>query len=172
MNISIQENYGTINSYDHVAIGTINNYAGLEKNVSSSDGKQASNLVRREAEDVTGEEVHDAPEKEQEKTTLDTSFFRISKNRSYDACMEKLMWILSSSNKKAAICRQLFDEEGRQWFNLDENTAEKIVALLAQFPCKLVITIDDIRKAKLRANQLRIIKKSMQDQNQKGKQNF
>lgn len=148
MNISIQENYGTINSYDHVAIGTINNYAGLEKNVSSSDGKQASNLVRREAEDVTGEEVHDAPEKPKEAAPLDTHFFRITKKRTYDDCMEKLTTILTSSNQKTVICRQLFDKEGRKWFDLYDYSAPGIAKRLAQFPCAVVITADDIRKAK------------------------
>ena len=83
-----------------------------------------------------------------QKEPLNTSFFRISEYHTYNDCMQKLLSILSSSNKKTAICRQLFDEEGRKWFNLYDYSAEKITALITQFPCGVKISADDIRKAK------------------------
>lgn len=83
-----------------------------------------------------------------QKESLDTSFFRVSEYRTHEDCMRHLLAILSSSDKKSAVCRQLFDEEGRKWFALYDYSAEKIASLLSQFPSKVEITKSSIEKAK------------------------
>lgn len=140
MSMYIQNNYGTIHQIEGSNV-TIQN--GV---VSEAPTAQGEKVHEREVEDLPYEEVQQQPA--EPSTNYDTSFFNITQFRTHDDCMRLLLNILSSSDKKSAICRKLFDEEGRRWFNLYDQSSEKIATLLAQFPSKVSIKASDIEKYK------------------------